>query len=359
MPASIDLVALSLLPVTRWPVVVEQLRSGVPAHEILATHCAEAASGRRRPPWANLARLLEQATRAWERTDRARVRPVAWSDPEYPALLAMIPDPPPVLWVAGDGARFSRPCVALVGSRAGSPYALRVAEQLAADLAVRGVTVVSGLARGVDSAAHRGAVTADGGTLAVVGCGADIVYPAEHAALAGEIARNGAIVSELLPGTKPRPEFFPRRNRIISGLSRAVVVIEAGERSGSLITARCALEQGRDVLAVPGNVLNGRNRGGHALLRDGARLVESAEDIIDELQLARAVTVGQPVATSQLPADAVLDALIPGEVADLEEIAARSGLPTATLLPRLLALELQGRVAREVGGRFVRFDRTC
>jgi DNA processing protein len=271
----------------------------------------------------------------------------------------MIADPPPILWVNGEMAGLERPCVALVGSRSGSPYALIVAEQLAADLAGRGVTVVSGLARGVDSAAHRGAVAGGGGTVAVVGCGADVVYPAEHRMLAGDITRNGAIVSELLPGTRPRPEFFPRRNRIISGLTRAVVVIEAGEKSGSLITARCAMEQGRDVLAVPGNILSGRNRGGHALLRDGARLVESADDIIDELRLPTRAGGLPHACTAELDADSVLDALIPGEVLDLEQIAARSGLAAPALLSRLLALELQGRVSRAPGGRFVRFDRTC
>ncbi len=143
--------------------------------------------------------------------------------------------------------------------------------------------VVSGLARGVDSAAHRGALEAGGLTVAVLGCGADVVYPAEHRGLAREVAERGALVSELAPGTRPHPHFFPLRNRIISGLARAVVVIEAGEKSGSLITARSALEQGREVLAVPGNVLSGRNRGGHALLRDGAKIVETADDILEEL----------------------------------------------------------------------------
>lgn len=357
MSASVDLAALSLLPPPRWRVVIDQLRGGIPADEVLALHCADAAAAPRRPPWADAARLRRRAAQAWDRTDRSRVRPIAWSDPEYPPLLAMIADPPPVLWVSGEAAVFGRPCVALVGSRSGSPYALLVAERLASDLAERGVTVVSGLARGVDSAAHRGALAGGGGTVAVVGCGADVVYPAEHRTLASDIIRAGTIVSELLPGTRPRPEFFPRRNRIISGLSRAVVVIEAGEKSGSLITARCAADQGRDVLAVPGNVLSGRNRGGHALLRDGARLVESADDIIDELRLPRD---GLPQAhTAVLEPDSLLDALIPGEVLDLEQIAARSGLPAPALLSRLLALELQGRVSRAPGGRFVRFDRTC
>jgi DNA processing protein len=229
--------------------------------------------------------------------------------------------------------------------------------------------VVSGLARGVDSAAHRGALSANGRTMAVLGCGADIVYPAEHAGLANEIARTGAIVSEFVPGTPPHPRFFPQRNRIISGLSRAVVVIEAGEKSGSLITARCALEQGRDVLAVPGNILNGRNRGGHALLRDGAKIVESVDDILEELgmtvdgpcELSRAKGVSHaghaPESTDG--ADLVLTCLVPGETCDLDAIADRSGLPPARLLPRLFELELRGLVRRTGAGRFVRLDRSC
>ena len=160
---------------------------------------------------------------------------------------------------------------------------LAVAERLAADLAARGVVVVSGLARGVDSAAHRGALDGGGHTIAVLGSGVDVIYPPEHAALAHDIEAAGVVMSELVPGHSALPLFFPLRNRIISGLSRAVVVIEAGEKSGSLITARLALEQGRDVLAVPGNVLSGRNRGAHGLLRDGAKIVENADDILEEL----------------------------------------------------------------------------
>ena len=163
--------------------------------------------------------------------------------------------------------------------------ALSTAKRIAADLASAGLVIASGMARGVDSAAHLGALDSSGQTIAVLGSGVDVVYPAEHAALACSIAASGAVVSELAPGTPPRRMFFPRRNRIISGLSRAVVVIEAGERSGSLITARLALEQGRSVLAVPGNVLTGRNRGAHGLLRAGAKIVESADDILEELAI--------------------------------------------------------------------------
>ena len=172
-----------------------------------------------------------------------------------------------------------------MGSRVASPYALEVSRRLGADLARRGICVVSGMARGVDSAAHRGALEAGGVTIAVFGCGVDIIYPREHAALADRICERGALVSEFPPGMPPRKQNFPQRNRIISGLSLAVVVVEAAEGSGSLITADFALEQGRAVLAVPGNVLGGRNYGAHALLRDGAKLVECADDILEELPL--------------------------------------------------------------------------
>jgi DNA processing protein len=245
--------------------------------------------------------------------------------------------------------------VAIVGARAASPYALAVGEQLARDLAARGVIVVSGMARGVDSAAHRGALSAGGLTVAVLGCGADVVYPREHDRLALDIQASGAIVSELAPGTAPQKWWFPLRNRIISGLSRAVVVIEAGEKSGSLITARCALEQGRDVLAVPGNVLSGRNRGAHALLRDGAKIVESADDILEELKMPG----GEVQPSRSAVDDPVLAAMPAGDACDLDEIAGRSRLETARLLPRLLELELLGLVRRAAGGRFMRVDRTC
>jgi DNA processing protein len=257
-----------------------------------------------------------------------------------------------VLWARGDLAALSRPAVAIVGSRAGSPYGLSVAERLAADLAGHGIVVVSGLARGIDSAAHRGALAANGSTLAVLGSAADVIYPAEHRDLARRIEADGAVLSELVPGTPPRQPFFPLRNRVISGLCRAVLIVEAGEKSGSLITARCALEQGREVLAVPGNVLNGRNRGGHALLRDGAKIVESADDILEELSV-RVPGRPDPVGLSG-PEDLVLRNLPAGEPCDLDVIADRTGLPSPRLLPRLFELEIQGLVRRVGGGRFVR-----
>jgi DNA processing protein len=359
MANPVDLIALSLLPIGRWRAAADQLRSGQSASDVLYAHCADGVRGRSpAPAWADRVRTQAAARLALERAAAVGLRAVTREEEEYPPLLLEIVDPPPVLWLSGEAGALSRLAVAVVGSRAGSSYAVGVAEQLGADLARRGVVVVSGLARGVDSAAHQGALSVDGVTVAVLGCGADIVYPPEHAALASEIARRGAVVSEFLPGTVPRPGFFPRRNRLISGLVRAVVVIEAGEKSGSLITARCALEQGREVLAVPGNVLSGRNKGGHALLRDGARLVETAEDVLEELGWGRTTDARSGVAQGP-PGDAVLDSMIPGEPSDLGQISARSGLSAAAVLSRLLELELAGALKRAPGGRFVRFDRTC
>jgi len=360
MSTAVDLIALSLLPIWRWRAVAEQLRDGHTPDAILHFQCLSGPRGRGgRPAWTDEAWVKGRALEAAERGLAAGLRAIGIDADSYPARLREIADPPPVLWVSGQPAALADPIVSIVGSRAGSPYALSVAERLAADLAVHGITVASGLARGVDSAAHRGALAAGGITVGVLGCGADIIYPPEHATLASEIAIRGAVMSEFVPGTVPKPAFFPRRNRIISGLARAVIVIEAGEKSGSLITARCALEQGRDVLAVPGNVLSGRNRGGHALLRDGARLVEAVEDVLEELGLSSAAGSRASKEAPVGPTDPVLTTMLPGESADLEQISGRSGLSVAELLPRLLQLELAGGVRREPGGRFVRVDRTC
>jgi DNA processing protein len=247
--------------------------------------------------------------------------------------------------------------VAIVGSRAATSVALETAERLGEDLATRGITVVSGLARGVDSAAHRGALKA-GRTIAVLGSGVDYIYPREHAPLANEITKTGMVISEYPPGTPPLPHHFPLRNRLISGLSRAVVVIEASEKSGSLITAGCALEQGRDVMAVPGNVLSGRNRGGHALLKDGAKIVECADDIVEELGLGTvsALSASGEISSckSNRSSDPILRRMEEGQAYDLDALAASSGLEIQRLLPRLLELELEGLIRRAGAGRFVR-----
>jgi DNA processing protein len=356
----LDLVSLSLLP--HWCRLRsgDALRAGAPPGRILDSLLAD--------HWhsdpAERARLRSLAAAALERAVGSGIVVVPWSDAAYPVALTTIADPPPVLWARGRIAALNEPSVAIVGARAGSAYALSVAAQLAGDLARAGLVVVSGLARGVDSAAHRGTLAAGGATVAVLGSGVDVLYPKEHVPLARDIAHDGAVISELVPGTPPQAFFFPLRNRIISGLSRAVVVIEAGEKSGSLITARTALEQGRDVLAVPGNVLTGRNRGAHALLRDGAKIAETADDILEELGTTRgAGRAGGAArgerADTERAIDPVLACLTPGEPSDLDEIAERSGLSPARLLPRLFALEVEGAVTRVGGGRFVRVGTSC
>jgi DNA processing protein len=306
---------------------------------------------------SQLAESRDAAEAAITRGARAGLSAIVWRAAAYPPRLAAIYDPPPVLWYRGDATVLATPCIALVGARAASTYALDVAGRLGEGLARRGFTVVSGLARGVDGAAHRGALAGRGPTVAVLGSGADIVYPAEHRDLAEEVVRSGAMLSEHPPGSLPRPEHFPLRNRIISGLSIAVVVIEASEKSGSLITARCALEQGREVMAVPGNVLSARNRGSHALLKDGAKLVEGVDDILEGLGL-----LAQPAAAdgrNTLIEEPLLSRMEDGEGYALEDLEALTGMPAPALLARLLELEMAGRVVRREAGRFMRLAKGC
>ena len=297
-------------------------------------------------------RARERAEQCLRAADRHGIIPLPLGDARYPCWLAMVPDPPVVLWARGDLQALAAPSVALVGSRAGSDYACAVAERLGTELGRYGVTVVSGLARGVDGAAHRGALAGSGRTVAVFGSGVDVVYPAEHVPLARRVEARGAVVSELGPGTRPRPFFFPRRNRIISGLSRAVVVVEATQRSGSLITARCAADQGREVMAVPGNVLTGRSAGCHALIKDGAKVVESAVDILEEIGPVAGGITEHLENTGET--DTVLGRMSLGEGYDLDRLAALSGLVGARLLAHLMELELEGRITRNGAGRFVR-----
>ncbi|MBI2186306.1 MAG: DNA-protecting protein DprA [Acidobacteria bacterium] len=295
---------------------------------------------------------LDEARASRTRAAEGGIGVVAWNDCRFPAALGATSDMPPALWYRGSLGAFDAPAVAIVGSRAACAASLEIAGRLAADLAARGIVVVSGLARGVDSAAHRGALTA-GRTIAVLGSGVDRVYPREHAELAREIAAHGLVVSEYPPGTPPLAFHFPMRNRLISGLSRAVVVIEASEQSGSLITAACALEQGREVMAVPGNVLSGRNRGAHALLRDGAKIVECADDIVEELgwPVGRDGPSGDRATGSP---DPLLKLMRTGESYDLDRLSAAAGVAGVRLLPRLLELELRGLVRRVEDGRFMR-----
>lgn len=299
-------------------------------------------------------RCRERAARLLDRAARGGIEAIGWRDARYPRQLAALDDRPAVVWLKGDPAALARPSVAIVGSRAASPYAVAVAERLAGDLGGRGVAVVSGCARGVDAAAHRGALGGEGATTAVLGSGVDVVYPPEHAALAASIARAGAVVSELPPGAPPRRHHFPRRNRLISGLARAVVVVEAGARSGSLITARCAAEQGREVMAVPGNVLSGRSAGGHALIRDGAGIVETAGDVLEAIGFGPLAGSPPPTEPDAAAADPVLRHMDPGETWSVDELIERSGLDSAAVMLRLTELELAGAVIRAGAGRFVR-----
>ena len=263
--------------------------------------------------------------------------------PQYPRLLAEISDPPTCLWWRGDRALLSATAVAVIGARAASQEGLIAASEIAFDLARAGIVVVSGLARGIDAAAHRGALDAGGKTIAVLGTGIDRVYPAENERLHDEIASSGLLITEMPPGTPPLEWHFPRRNRIISGLSRAVVVVEARDKSGSLITARLAADQGRDVMAVPGTIVGGRNRGANALLRDGAKLVESAVDILQELGLEGSLSRRTAQGESSQPVDFTVD-----QVADQMKI------PAGEALALLLEWELTGEVQRIGSGRFRR-----
>ncbi len=282
-------------------------------------------------------------------------------DPAYPALLRDIPDPPPLLYVIGDPEVLGRKQLALVGSRNPTPAGRETAHEFARHLAANGLVVTSGLALGVDGAAHAGALAAGGLTVAVSGTGADRIYPARHRDLAHKIAETGAIVSEFPLGTSPSPGNFPRRNRIIAGLSLGVLVIEAALRSGSLITARLAAEQGREVFAVPGSIHNPQARGCNALIRQGAKLVETADDIFEELG-----GFAGPLADEEPSAlDAVSDwkpdpeyervlASIGDEPTAVDTVVERSGLTTDAVCSMLLVLELQGLIAATSSGHYCR-----
>ncbi|HEV7988703.1 MAG TPA: DNA-processing protein DprA [Candidatus Binataceae bacterium] len=340
---------------------------------------------------------------------RLGARLVRWTDDEYPPNLKQIADPPPYLVARGLLEPNDTACVAVVGARAASEAGLRMAQRLGFELAARGFVVVSGLARGIDGAAHRGALEAGGRTIAVLGCGIDVAYPPEHRGLADWIVeRRGAVLSELPLGSAPLPENFPSRNRILSGLSLGVVIVEAAEKSGSLITARMALEQDRQVFAVPGSPLNGKTRGSNRLLREGAVLVECVEDVIEDLapQMApkasaeaeRAAAASQPAnvetegpmlqpPVSRVTADAsrrelgkssavsivssgranpseglvedktkeiqsVLNCLIDAQRLHVDAVIESCQLPPQTVLNLLLELELRGLVVQHPGKLF-------
>lgn len=271
---------------------------------------------------------------------------IAMRDPSFPSLLRTIPDPPPALFVRGrlDEA----PAVAIIGSRRATPYGRAAAEHLAADLALAAITVVSGLARGIDGAAHRAAIEGGGRTVAVLGCGADVVYPREHRQLADAVAAQGALVSEFAPGTPPLPSHFPRRNRLISGLALGVVVVEGTEDSGALVTVDYALEQGREVFAVPGSIFSLRSRAPHSLLRQGARVAETVADIQQELGLA--ITASGRDESAAAPrsggdtGEARLLETLEGGPASFDELVEATALSAARVVSLVTVLEMRGLV---------------
>jgi len=308
-------------------------------------------------------RLLDEELRL---VQHAGCSIVAMLDVEFPEPLKAIPDPPVVLYVKGRWTETDRTAVAIVGSRRASIYGQQVAKRLAYDLALRGVTVVSGLARGIDAAAHQGALKAGGRTLAVLGNGLASIYPPEHAKLADAITAQGAILSEFPMRMAPLAQNFPRRNRLISGLALGVVIVEAAKRSGALITADLALEQGREVFAVPGKVDALTSQGTHQLLKQGARLVTSVEDILEELRLTElsvhperlqpTASAGQVGAAQGVTDDeqALLAHLEQDEPRDVEALAVKTGLPASTCAAGLLRLELKRLVKQLPGKRFVK-----
>ncbi|MGP4845412.1 DNA-processing protein DprA [Marinobacter sp. 1Y8] len=303
---------------------------------------------------------LVNAQRALAESVRLGIDIVSWGDPDYPALLREIHGPPPVLYLQGQRELLSRPQLAIVGSRNATRAGLDHARQFARALAERNFVVTSGLALGVDGAAHQGALEGSGSTLAVLGTGVDVAYPASHQSLARAVIGQGALVSEFPPGTPPRAGHFPRRNRIISGMCQGTLVVEAGVKSGSLITARLALEQGREVFAIPGSIHNPLARGCHQLIRQGAKLVESVQDIEEELtawwmQPSVPVQGGEIAAAPPVPEHLgeletrVLTAL-GYEPCSTDELCDQTGLAADQLMQSMLMLEMEGLVNAVPGG---------
>jgi DNA processing protein len=323
-------------------------------------------------PAPGLAELLE-CTWDWLCAEPQRHRILTLGDPLYPQLLLQTEDPPPLLYAVGRPAVWTgdllnasaHSSLAVVGSRNPSAQGAANARLFAQTLAQAGLTIVSGMALGVDGAAHAGALAGAApealATIAVVGTGLDRVYPRQHRALAHQIAERGVLLSEFALGTTPLPANFPRRNRIISGLSRGTLVVEAALQSGSLITAQLATEQGREVFAIPGSIHASQSRGCHALLKQGAKLVESAQDVLEELQWSAAAPFGtqedagtQAAPEAVPPRESALLQALGFDPASLDALQARTGLPTPELLAQLMALELQGQVERLPGALFQR-----
>jgi DNA processing protein len=301
----------------------------------------------------------DEVRRELERSAQAGATILPYAKGIFPVRLKTIADPPPLLYVKGDLRIEDERALAVVGSRSASEYGLRVTRELCQDLTSRGFTIVSGMARGIDAAAHEAALDAGGRTVAVLGSGVDVVYPPEHEKLYQRICRQGAVVSELPIGTPPLAFNFPARNRLISGMALGVLVVEATEKSGSLITAALALEQGREVFAVPGEAGASRSRGTHQLIRQGAKLVERADDILEEIapQLARHAAAAEKTAPLALPPNLSQEAkrifaLILGRPRQIDEVIESSGLSPAKVSEVLLDLEIHGLLKQLPGKRF-------
>ncbi|WP_353928739.1 DNA-processing protein DprA [Desulfofundulus kuznetsovii] len=296
-----------------------------------------------------LARLREQ-----------NITYITFEDKDYPQLLRVIFDPPPGLFVRGTLPPPGGQAVAVVGSRRPTPYGVAVAEKLGEELARAGVTVVSGMARGIDSAAHRGALAAGGRTMAVLGCGVDVVYPRENKRLMEDIIEAGAVISEFPPGSPPEAWHFPVRNRIISGLSRATVVVEAAEKSGALITADLALDQGRDVMAVPGPVTSPQSRGPNQLIKQGARLVESVADVLEELGITCLFPgkhLQSPVMPRLTAEEETVYGMLSGDPVPVDIIIENTGLAAQQVLSALMFLEVKGLVRQFPGRLYARREK--
>jgi len=307
----------------------------------------------------------EWILRELDRVDELEYDLIGLTDPRYPGLLRMIADPPPYIYVRGDLRPEDNRAVAIVGARRASGYGRAVTEQLSRELVARGFTVVSGMARGIDGWAHRAAIEASGRTIGVLGSGLDVQYPPEHDALCESVCGQGAVLSDYPLGTHPDPVNFPKRNRIISGISLGVVVVEAAEQSGSLITARLALDQGREVFAVPGPIGTRTSVGTHALIKQGAKLVDGVQDILEELlpQLDAPMEggregdrAGETREIALLPEERTVYECLSAEPRHIDELTARLRLPPAKTAGVLLQLELKGAVRQLSGNLFIRVE---
>jgi len=310
---------------------------------------------------------LSAAAKELAQTEAAKCRLVTWDEPQYPQLLREIYDPPPLLYVKGNAELLNQHAISIVGTRRPTPYGNQMAERLARDLADRGLVIVSGLARGIDACAHKGALSSvRGGTIGILGCGIDVIYPKENRKIFAEIEQRGAIISEFPMGAFPAPQNFPIRNRLIAGIARGVVVVEGAQYSGSLITARLAMESSREVFAVPGNVTQPVAFGPNQLIKQGAKLVTGWEDVIEELPTpiraelfpvettdgaARASLVEQSLGASEKTLYAMLEVDSARHVDDLVE---HSGMSSSEVLSSLFELEMKGLVQQLPGKQFIK-----